>query len=158
MRALLIALVAVGAATSPAAAQSHQDHGVAQTNPPNAATDHAGSDHGGHAPESAGAHDGHAGRHDHDGHRAHGAEAPPGADSHAEHGALGVDPHSGGTALPAGDAAPPPVPNNWYADRSFDPAEMAAARAAERRAHGGGTYSQVIIDLAEYRATGNGGS
>ena len=34
-----------------------------------------------------------------------------------------------GTALPAGDAPPPPAPTDHYADRRFDPAAMAVARA-----------------------------
>jgi len=80
-----------------------------------------------------------------------------------DHSAHGVppadrsDPHADGTALPAGNAAPPPIPGDWHADRSFDPADMAQVRATQRRAHGGGTYSQVIVDIAEYRAIGEGG-
>ncbi|WP_239000641.1 copper resistance protein B [Novosphingobium pentaromativorans] len=34
---------------------------------------------------------------------------------------------------------------------------MAQVRATQRRAHGGGTYSQVIVDIAEYRAIGDDG-
>ncbi|MFT3977402.1 MAG: copper resistance protein B [Sphingomonas bacterium] len=56
-----------------------------------------------------------------------------------------------GTALPAGDAPPPPAPKADYADRIWGADAMAASRAALRREHGGMTFSQVMIDLAEAR-------
>ena len=34
-----------------------------------------------------------------------------------------------GTALPAGDAPPPPIPTDHYADRAYPPAANADARA-----------------------------
>lgn len=179
MRAPIIALTALGAAVSiPAAAQTHAGHGATQTRPPAETPDRAVSPLKGHASHEASdpspGDDPHAGHADHrevatpaDPHADHRAQA---ADPHAGHGiaqedhsahggqpADGSDPHAGGTALPAGNAPPPPVPADWYADRSFDPAEMAQVRAAQRRAHGGGTYSQVIVDIAEYRAIGEGG-
>jgi copper resistance protein B len=106
-----------------------------------------------------GAADPHAG-HDMPGMMRDGAPAPSAADPHTGHDAGAETSTDGalGTALPAGDAAPPPIPTDFYADRSFSPAEMARARDAERRAHGGGVFSQVIVDIAEYRATRDGGS
>ena len=46
--------------------------------------------------------------------------------------------------------------------RSLAPPVLRAAvarslRVVARRAHGGGAYRQVIVDIAEYRATGGGG-
>lgn len=55
-----------------------------------------------------------------------------------------------GTDLPAGDAPPPPAPRADYADRIFGGA-MAASREQMHREHGGGTFSQVMIDVAEIR-------
>lgn len=56
-----------------------------------------------------------------------------------------------GTAQPAGNAPPPPAPVADYADRFWGADAMAASRAALRRDHGGMTFSQVMIDLAEAR-------
>lgn len=158
MRSILIALAATAAAM-PAAAQTHAGHGGAQTHPPAETRDRAEAaaddPHAGHAQPEADPHAGH-GAQPADSHAGHGA-APEDHSAHGDHNAGAADPHAGGTALPAGDAPPPPVPGEWYADRSFDPAEMAEVRAAQWRAHGGGRYSQVIIDIAEYRATGDGG-
>jgi copper resistance protein B len=56
-----------------------------------------------------------------------------------------------GTNLPAGDApAPRPVAAS-YADRVWGQDAMQPARDMLRREHGGGTYSQVMIDLAEVK-------
>ena len=53
---------------------------------------------------------------------------------------------------------PPPPPNDHAADRFFDPAAMAAARAQLRREHGGESWSMVMANLAEYQVrTGGGG-
>ncbi|QKS01943.1 copper resistance protein B [Sphingomonas sp. CL5.1] len=80
-----------------------------------------------------------------------------------EHAAMGhckPDPHAGhampqamggGTALPAGNAPPPPATAADYADRFWGADAMAASRAALRREHGGMAFSQVMIDLAEAR-------
>ena len=55
-----------------------------------------------------------------------------------------------GTALPAGDAPPPPVPPDHYADRRFDPAAMAVARARMMGEEGGGgSLHQIVFNLAE---------
>lgn len=79
--------------------------------------------------------------------------------SHAGHDMSGMD-HghegtadnhgTGGTALPAGNAPPPAAPEADYADRVWGRDAMAGARAELRKAHGGGMFSQVIFNLAEY--------
>lgn len=58
---------------------------------------------------------------------------------------------TGGTALPAGHAPPPPQPATWAADGAHDPADMARVRAALWKEHGGATLSQLMFNLAEYR-------
>lgn len=56
-----------------------------------------------------------------------------------------------GTNLSPGDApAPRPVAAN-YADRIWGETAMQPTRDALRREHGGGSYSQVMIDLAEIK-------
>ncbi|MFC3098364.1 copper resistance protein B [Alteraurantiacibacter palmitatis] len=139
-------------------ADPHAGHGVTGSSSPPPAQDHeraaTGQDADPHAAHGAQASppqatDPHAGH-----------DAAPASDPHAGHGEAGASPSHGiaGTALPAGDAPPPPVPEDFYADRSFSPSEMARVRAGERREHGGGIYSQVLLNLLEYRATGDGGS
>jgi copper resistance protein B len=60
---------------------------------------------------------------------------------------------SGGTALPPGNApAPAPVEAN-YADRIWGRDAMIGSRTAVMREHGGGTFSQIIFNLAEYRVS-----
>ncbi|MBY8829697.1 copper resistance protein B [Hephaestia mangrovi] len=54
-----------------------------------------------------------------------------------------------GTDLPPGDAPPPPVPTDHYADRTYTPAAMQPARAMFRHENGGEPFSQVMINLAE---------
>jgi copper resistance protein B len=66
----------------------------------------------------------------------------PQADPYAGHG-------TGGTALPAGDAPAPAAPVPTYADRVWGSEAMADSRADLRRDHGGGRFSQVMVDLAE---------
>lgn len=94
----------------------------------------------------------------HAGHRMPAADGAQraGADPHAGHdmatmtdqaGAHG----SGGTALPAGDAPAPAAPKDWAADAIYDPAAMARARAVVAREHGGGSFSQIMFNLAEYQ-------
>lgn len=58
---------------------------------------------------------------------------------------------AGGTALPAGDAPPPPAPTGWAADAIHDPAAMARIRSSLQREHGGGRFSQIVFNLAEYQ-------
>lgn len=56
---------------------------------------------------------------------------------------------TGGTALPAGDAPAPAAPEPSYADRVWGRDAMIGARNALRREHGGGTFSQIMLDIAE---------
>lgn len=56
-----------------------------------------------------------------------------------------------GTALPAGNRPAPPPPRDHYADRDYGAAAMAASRAALGPGHGGGTFSQLMLDAAELR-------
>lgn len=58
---------------------------------------------------------------------------------------------SGGTALPAGDASAPAASEANYADTVWGSETMAASRRQLRREHGGGNFSQVMFNLAEYQ-------
>ena len=80
-------------------------------------------------------------------HGAHTAQpaVAPSADPHAGH----VMP-AAAASMPA--AAPPPIPTDHAADALYDPAVMARARAAMIRENGGMTFSQLMVDRAEYRA------
>jgi copper resistance protein B len=93
----------------------------------------------------------------------HGMHMPapqPPADEHHEH-AAPADPHAGhnmpaadpaqpiGTDLPAGNAPPPPVPGDRYADRFFPPEAMARGHHAMMREGGGQRYGQLLLNLAE---------
>ncbi len=57
------------------------------------------------------------------------------------------------SAMPAADSgeAEPPPPTDHAADRIYDPKVMAVARAQAHAAHGGETFSMVLINLAEYQ-------
>lgn len=76
--------------------------------------------------------------------------------SHAANGAMPgmtMEGHgSSGTSLAAGNAPAPAPPLDHYADRIFPPADMARARQQLHGEHGGGTFSQVLFNLAEYQA------
>lgn len=61
---------------------------------------------------------------------------------------------TGGTALPPGNAPAPPT--DHYADRTFPPGEMERVRADLHKEHGGGTFHQVMFNLAEYQARKGG--
>ena len=56
-----------------------------------------------------------------------------------------------GTNLPAGNAAPPPVPTDHAADRVFSPQAMAPARHHLQTMHGDQKFYQVMFNLAEYQ-------
>lgn len=71
--------------------------------------------------------------------------APP-AFAQEHHGAHGMTPPSTGE----GTGAPAP-PQDHAADAYYDPAAMAQARAEMVRENGGMTFSQLMIDRAEYR-------
>ncbi|VXC86120.1 copper resistance protein B [Sphingomonas sp. 8AM] len=72
-----------------------------------------------------------------------------------EHAAMGHcraapnDAAASGTALPAGDAPAPAAPAPTYADRVWGAAAMAPARARLRHEHGGMTFTQVMLNIAE---------
>ena len=55
------------------------------------------------------------------------------------------------------NTAPPPAPTDHAADRFYDPAAMATARATLRQEHGGAAHSMVLANLAEYQAGAGGG-
>lgn len=74
----------------------------------------------------------------------------PASDSMAEMpGMEGMDPGSSDEVV--GDEPPPPVPTDFAADRVFDPAAMASARAALRAEHGGSILSMVLLNVGEYQ-------
>ncbi|TPG21683.1 copper resistance protein B [Sphingomonas koreensis] len=54
-----------------------------------------------------------------------------------------------GTDLPPGNAPPPPVPRDHYADRIYTPEAMQPARTMFRHENGGEAFSQVMVNLAE---------
>jgi copper resistance protein B len=96
-----------------------------------------------------------------------GAEAMPGmqmdgqhADNAAMAGMAGMPMEAtppAGTDLPAGNASPPPIPSDYAADRVFAPETMEMARHHLQQHHGGRNFSQVMFNLGEYQADGNGG-
>ena len=57
-----------------------------------------------------------------------------------------------GTALPAGDAPPPPAPADHYADRFFPAPDMARSRRDMMREQGGRPFGTVLFNLAEFQA------
>ncbi|MGH6617845.1 copper resistance protein B [Sphingomonas sp.] len=86
-------------------------------------------------------------------------QAAPAEDPHAGHVMPGMPAASpdapahgpGGTALPAGDASAPAASEANYADTVWGKDTMAASRRQLRREHGGGNFSQVMFNLAEYQ-------
>lgn len=85
------------------------------------------------------------------------AVAPAQADPHAGHDmsampVMPMDPKSsgvGGTALPPGNAPAPAAPEPSYADRVWGREAMTSARSDLRSEHGGGIFSQIMVDIAE---------
>jgi len=87
----------------------------------------------------------------HAGHSGHGG--PARAEAAPRDGAEEARPATpAGTDLPAGAAPAPAARTDHLADRYWDPAAMARARAGLRREHGGMTYHQLLLNVAEYRA------
>ena len=85
------------------------------------------------------------------------SEAMPGVDHRRHRDGAMPDMSDGemtGTALSAGDAPPPPVPSDHFADRAFPAGEMARSREIMMKESGGGTFGQVLLDLFEYQAHG----
>jgi len=71
---------------------------------------------------------------------------------HSQHGnAATASMDMTGTALPVGNAPPPPIPNDHYADRAFPAGEMASARAAMMKENGGGNFGQAVLNVFEYQ-------
>ncbi|MDR6787245.1 copper resistance protein B [Sphingomonas sp. BE138] len=70
-----------------------------------------------------------------------------------EHAAMGhcTAAVAAGTALPPGDAPAPAPVAPTYADRFWGADAMAPARARLRHEHGGMTFSQVMLNIAEYQ-------
>ena len=87
------------------------------------------------------------------GHCTAAADRPAAPDCPPEHAAMGhcTSAAATGTALPPGNAPAPAAPAPTYADRIWGAAAMAPARAQLRREHGGMTFSQVMLNLAEYQ-------
>ncbi|WP_375292528.1 copper resistance protein B [Sphingomonas melonis] len=56
-----------------------------------------------------------------------------------------------GTALPAGNAPPPPVPTDHAADSVYGADAMMMGRHHLQQHHGGGNFYQVMFNLAEYQ-------
>lgn len=89
------------------------------------------------------------------------AEVSPSPPCPPEHAAMGhctpaappSPPSSGasGTDLPAGNEPPPPAPRVDAADRIFGAQAMAPVRAQMLAEHGGGSFSKILVDLAEMR-------
>ncbi|MBX9659106.1 MAG: copper resistance protein B [Nitrospiraceae bacterium] len=52
------------------------------------------------------------------------------------------------------ESPPPPPPRDHAADRYYDPAAMEAARVELRDDHGGGIYSKVMANIAEFQSGG----
>lgn len=77
--------------------------------------------------------------------------------AHAGHAMPGLameDMAQTGTALPAGNAPPPPVPTDHAADHVYGADAMMMARHHLEQHHGGGTFHQVMVNLAEYQFRG----
>lgn len=85
----------------------------------------------------------------------HAGHQPPLSDCPPEHAAMGhctpapADPAASGTALPAGNAPAPVIERADYADRIWGTAAMVPVRSAIRREHGGMSFSQIMVDIAE---------
>lgn len=56
-----------------------------------------------------------------------------------------------GTDLPPSNAPAPAPPSEWYADRLYPQAEMAASRHAMMKENGGQTLAFISFNLAEYQ-------
>lgn len=164
MKALLLLGLAPFALAEPAAAQDHSGHGKPQQARPAAkpSPEPAADPHAGHGASPAPApaavqdpHAGHAAPQPADPHAGHDLPAvsqdAPAPDPHAGHGTPAEPGTASGTDLSPGNAtAPAPEPGR-AADRYWGAEAMAASERDVRREHGGGTFSRVMLDLAELR-------
>ena len=62
-----------------------------------------------------------------------------------------TDSEAAGTNLPAGNAAPPPIPTDHAADQAFGSQAMTMSHHHLQEAHGGQKIGQVFFNLAEYQ-------
>lgn len=67
-------------------------------------------------------------------------------------GGLGMN-HQQESAIP--ETPPPPAPRDHAADYYYDPLLMGAARAGLRDENGGGIFSQVLANIAEFQSGGS---
>ena len=92
----------------------------------------------------------------------HGEQSMPGmqmsGDAHAGQAMTGMsggmamgDMAQTGTALPAGNAPPPPAPTDHAADRVYGAEAMTMGRNHLQHHHGGGDFYQIMFNLAEYQ-------
>lgn len=76
----------------------------------------------------------------------------PGHEMPVMHGMPGMAPAASGTDLPPGNAPPPPVQHDRSADRFYGATAMSEAEQRAMGDHGGGTFHQILFNLAEYQA------
>ena len=110
----------------------------------------AAGPHTGHLMPAVPAPDPHAG---HDMSTTPARESPP-TDAHAGHDMSAAPGATGagiGTDLPAGNAAPPPVPTDHAADAVYGTDAMEMGRHHLNQFHGGQKLGQVIANIAEYQ-------
>jgi len=148
---LMLSAAALAIAATPAAAQT-MDHSA-----------HDMSAHADHEAQPAPAASPPPATDPHAGHKMTPQPATPAPDPHAGHDMSAMQPAAddampahgtGGTALPAGNAPAPAAPDANYADSVWGAEAMTGSRTALRKEHGGGSFSQVMIDLAEYQVRG----
>ena len=99
------------------------------------------------APPPEHTHGGHAAPGDHSGHVMPPVQAFP-----MQHGAMPMAPT--GTALAPGNAPPPALPTDHYADRDFPAGAMDASRHGMMRENGGQVFHQILFNLAEAEVRG----
>jgi len=88
------------------------------------------------------------------GHESHDMASVPGMQMGSGSGAsqMQTAAQPSGTDLAPGNAPPPALPMDHFADRTYDAAAMERARSEMMRDDGGRTYSKVMLNLAELQA------
>ncbi|UIJ46474.1 copper resistance protein B [Sphingomonas cannabina] len=136
-RALLLTLAPLALA-APARAQDHSGHDMpGMEMPAKPAAQPEQDPHADHAMPST-----------------QGPDTPAAHDAHQGHpmpAMLAEERAPSGTDLPPGNAPAPAPAADRAADRYYGAEAMAAAERGLRREHGGGTFHQVMIDIAEYQ-------